>query len=65
MNTPILPPVPDVVYFEDEPAIKILQEWAENYATAWVNYTMEKVAKELAKTEDRYTRLKFPGTTGS
>lgn len=49
MTHPILPPVPDVVPYEDEPAKQILRKWAEDYGAACMAYTRMRLAEKAAE----------------
>lgn len=45
---PVLPPVPDVVPYEDELAREVLRKWAEDYADAFGEYVLQLAKRNLA-----------------
>jgi len=65
MTRPVLPPVPDVVPFEDEPAKQALRDWAEAYALACTLDAANRYLEQLQRARDSESRLRYPDTTGS
>lgn len=47
MTRPTLPPVPDVIPFEDEPARQVLREWAEAHAHACTQNALARFVELL------------------